>query len=423
MKQALMDYGVHKCGKSTLEVELDVQDRTVNIAPYGFDHNYVVTPSRDATALKFVAALQYHNAQRLSICSTAPGVQLYTGNFLDGTVAAHRWQGLCLETQHFPDSILVDPDRHPEFYKGKCPILTPESPTYLQDLEYTIEWANPTSQPIVKESTTDNFYGTAVVGDEEYDSVAEMWKHQGVDTTDDHDSSTEWYRRGATYYNERCPPTIDGVLGGFASISDVDLEGSWEFIRQLVQVRPEARTWLVALEESRCCRACECGAGLGRVVKGLLLSSWLPGITHCDLVEPAESLLLAAPEYLTDPIASKCRFFKSALQDWEPIPNTYSLIWVQWVLMYLTDRDVIAFLQRCGKALIPGGFIVVKENICDTCDIELDPEDASVNRSPRYWQHLIQSAGLSIVYEYRQPGLPAELHPVVMLALELSCEF
>jgi len=46
----------------------------------------------------------------LEVLTTEPGVQLYTGNFLDGTVTGKggktykRRYGFCLETQHFPDS-------------------------------------------------------------------------------------------------------------------------------------------------------------------------------------------------------------------------------------------------------------------------------------------------------------------------------
>jgi aldose 1-epimerase len=46
----------------------------------------------------------------MEVYSTEPGIQLYTGNFLDGTITGkdgavyqHRF-GFCLETQHYPDS-------------------------------------------------------------------------------------------------------------------------------------------------------------------------------------------------------------------------------------------------------------------------------------------------------------------------------
>ena len=409
IRDALMDYGMHKCGKTSSEVERDLRDRTLTLdAPYGFDHNYVVRSARDNTALQHVATLQW-NKQRLTVCSNAPGVQLYTGNYLDGSVA-YRWQGLCLETQHFPDSVCVDPVEHSSFYQGKCPVLTPASPNYSQDIEYTIEYRKNHDCP----TSTHGFQGTALDGSRTYSSVEELWEDQGVSD----DCSAAWYRRAAAYYDDSCPPTIDGVLGGFASISGLDLEGSLHFVTDLVQVRPEAIGWLTPLKGGSC-RACECGAGLGRITKGLLLSSALPGLTHCDLVEVSESLLCAAPEYLGDSISSKCRFFCVGLQDWEPAASTYSLIWIQWVLSYLTDRDIVEFLGRCGQALQPGGLIVLKENMCEASDFELDAEDASVTRSPRYWQYLIRRAGFRVAYQSNQQGLPVELYPVHMLALEL----
>jgi aldose 1-epimerase len=52
----------------------------------------------------------------LEVLTTEPGVQFYTGNFLDGTSTGksgkvyQRRYGFCLETQHFPDS-----PNHPDF--------------------------------------------------------------------------------------------------------------------------------------------------------------------------------------------------------------------------------------------------------------------------------------------------------------------
>ncbi|HZX26232.1 MAG TPA: hypothetical protein VFF16_04135, partial [Telluria sp.] len=46
----------------------------------------------------------------LELYTEEPGVQFYSGNFLDGTQGFPRWGGLCLEAQHFPDS-----PNHPAF--------------------------------------------------------------------------------------------------------------------------------------------------------------------------------------------------------------------------------------------------------------------------------------------------------------------
>jgi aldose 1-epimerase len=75
----------------------------------GYDHNFVL--SRAGNGLT-TAATVYEplTGRTLEITTTEPGLQFYSGNFLDGTITGkggrvygHR-AGFCLETQHFPDS-------------------------------------------------------------------------------------------------------------------------------------------------------------------------------------------------------------------------------------------------------------------------------------------------------------------------------
>lgn len=73
----------------------------------GYDHNLVL----DGTGLRLAAVLHDpHSGRELTIHTTEPGVQVYSGNFLDGTITGKygqvyaRHAGVCLETQHFPDS-------------------------------------------------------------------------------------------------------------------------------------------------------------------------------------------------------------------------------------------------------------------------------------------------------------------------------
>jgi aldose 1-epimerase len=79
----------------------------------GYDHNYVL----NGLGLRLVAELSEPSSGRtMEVYTTQPGLQLYTGNFLDGSEAGRgglpllRHHGLCLETQHFPDS-----PNHPGF--------------------------------------------------------------------------------------------------------------------------------------------------------------------------------------------------------------------------------------------------------------------------------------------------------------------
>ena len=81
----------------------------------GYDHNFVVDGS--AGTLRLAARVSEPTSGRmLEVSTTEPGVQFYTGNFLDGTVkgkggvAYAKRTGFCLETQHFPDS-----PNHPDF--------------------------------------------------------------------------------------------------------------------------------------------------------------------------------------------------------------------------------------------------------------------------------------------------------------------
>jgi aldose 1-epimerase len=75
----------------------------------GYDHNWMVRGT--AGALRPAAKLVDPKSGRvLEVATTEPGIQFYSGNFLDGTlvgksgVAYVQRSGLCLETQHFPDS-------------------------------------------------------------------------------------------------------------------------------------------------------------------------------------------------------------------------------------------------------------------------------------------------------------------------------
>jgi aldose 1-epimerase len=76
----------------------------------GYDHNWVLNPPKHS-GLNFAAKLVDPSSGRaLSILTTEPGIQFYSGNFLDGTLYGtsgrqyRQGDGLALETQHFPDS-------------------------------------------------------------------------------------------------------------------------------------------------------------------------------------------------------------------------------------------------------------------------------------------------------------------------------
>jgi aldose 1-epimerase len=82
-----------------------------NASTQGYDHNFVVTVPPGSSGLDHAATLTEPTSGRvLKVFTTQPGVQLYTGNFLHdqtgkGGAKYARRSALCLETQHFPDSV------------------------------------------------------------------------------------------------------------------------------------------------------------------------------------------------------------------------------------------------------------------------------------------------------------------------------
>jgi aldose 1-epimerase len=75
----------------------------------GYDHNWVLNRTGGGPQLAARVA-DGKSGRTLEVQTTEPGVQFYTGNFLDGTIKGkggavyNRRNGLCLETQHYPDS-------------------------------------------------------------------------------------------------------------------------------------------------------------------------------------------------------------------------------------------------------------------------------------------------------------------------------
>ena len=84
-------------------------DKVPGAPPGGYDHNYVLRPH---TGLSLAGTLRDpKNGRVMEVETTEPGIQFYSGNFLDGTIRGRsgvpyvKHAALCLETQHFPDAV------------------------------------------------------------------------------------------------------------------------------------------------------------------------------------------------------------------------------------------------------------------------------------------------------------------------------
>ena len=100
--------------------------------PGGYDHNYVLRSGGKELTLA-ARVTEPHSGRVLEMFTTEPAVQLYTANFLDGTlkgkngVIYKKQQAFCLEAQHYPDSV-----NQPKF---PSTVLLPGS-TYTQTTIY-----------------------------------------------------------------------------------------------------------------------------------------------------------------------------------------------------------------------------------------------------------------------------------------------
>jgi len=76
----------------------------------GYDHNFVLNPATGPGLNQAGVLFDPGSGRKLTILTTEPGIQFYSGNFLDGTLYGtsgrqyRQGDGLALETQHFPDS-------------------------------------------------------------------------------------------------------------------------------------------------------------------------------------------------------------------------------------------------------------------------------------------------------------------------------
>jgi aldose 1-epimerase len=102
----------------------------------GYDHNFVLN-RKDSSLQKVATLSDTASGRKLEVYTTEPGLQFYSGNFLDGKlktsagVPIQQHAALCLETQHFPDS--------PNKPRFPSTILEPGKQYHTQTV-YKISW-------------------------------------------------------------------------------------------------------------------------------------------------------------------------------------------------------------------------------------------------------------------------------------------
>ncbi len=94
---------------TAIGARIDQDDEQLKLG-HGYDHNFVLRRAAGAPISLAARVAEPNTGRVLEVWTTEPGVQFYTGNFLDGTARGKggltyaRRSAFCLETQHFPDS-------------------------------------------------------------------------------------------------------------------------------------------------------------------------------------------------------------------------------------------------------------------------------------------------------------------------------
>lgn len=216
--------------------------------------------------------------------------------------------------------------------------------------------------------------------------------------------STGFYTNAQQYWSN-IEPTLDGMLGGLSVIDTADVKGSSRFLNELFKMKPAPAAN----------RALDCGAGIGRVTKNLLINYF----EIVDLVEQDENFVRKAHDYLSVDgkfIEKVGSINNVGLQNFTPADDTYDVIWCQWVLGHLTDEDLCEFFKRCTNGLTKNGCIVIKENFTSTDDFCIDSVDSSVTRSIRITKGILDSVNLRIVKIVKQENFIQGLFPVYTIA-------
>lgn len=213
---------------------------------------------------------------------------------------------------------------------------------------------------------------------------------------------TDFYNQGKAYW-ETIPATVDGMLGGYSHISSTDIHSSLRFLNVFLtdKEKPTGRN-----------RALDCGSGIGRITKHLLLRCF----EAVDMVEQNAAFLSSAREYIGPDATRVDQLYCSGLQDFVPDPEKYDVIWCQWVTGHLTDDDFVNFLRRCKDGLRPAGILVIKDNVTHE-EVDVDNADGSVTRPRELFVKIFEKAGMQIAAERRQYKFPKGLYEVRMFAL------
>lgn len=227
-----------------------------------------------------------------------------------------------------------------------------------------------------------------------------------------------FYDQGRKYWSN-IESTVNGMLGGFSDLSDTDIKSSRKFLNQFftplnnghnqdvkeIKNQEKKKNKENKKSEKREKRALDCGSGIGRVTKLLLIDYF----DKIDLLDVTQSFLDQSKSYFGEDIFnSKIGYcFCNYIHKFKPYEKIkYDLIWCQWVTGHLTDDHFVDFLKLAKLLLKPNGVIVIKDNHTSSNSVDNDIKDSSVVRPQWLFKSIFKQADLEVISERRQYNFP-----------------
>ena len=208
-----------------------------------------------------------------------------------------------------------------------------------------------------------------------------------------------WYNKAKRRW-QNTEASKNGVLGGFESVHNVDVENSHHLLNHLIN------KGIIIHTNS----AIDCAAGIGRISKSVLTKYF----QNVDILEQDEKFVRACQkEFAANPIVRN--IYQDSMQNFV-FKNKYDVIWIQWCLEDFEDDGLFSFLTNCKKALNSGGVVIIKDNIVDDLLGELEREFSKI-RSDKIYKEIFKKCDFELLIHYHQPNWPKELLNISIFVL------
>ena len=178
---------------------------------------------------------------------------------------------------------------------------------------------------------------------------------------------------------------ISGMLGGRTEINDEDLKNDLN-----------AFNYMKTNKLMNFGSLMELCAGVGRETKAISTNFF----DEVDIMDFVQKFLDEAVKYVNSPKLKNT--YCADIRTFE-YPKKYDCIWADWSFcMFENDELMFNFIEKTKKALLPGGAIIVKENILDE-DFEdkfiIDNDDHMIIRKRSTWIQIFNQFNLKLIYE------------------------